>query len=170
MLALTVDDLIEYTTWQRARWQTFLREHPEALRLDAGPHGDGRFATVGDLVKHLFGAEQRYVQRLTDQPLSEYAEVPPEDLDAVFAIGEESRRALLDLLRTYPADRWDTPRDFTVLAFKVTATPKKVVLHVLLHEIRHWAQIATICRQNGLVCGWHDFITSPVFGGSFGKT
>ena len=31
MLALTTDDLIEYTAWQRARWKTFLHEHPEAL-------------------------------------------------------------------------------------------------------------------------------------------
>jgi hypothetical protein len=37
MLALTTDDLIEYTAWQRARWRSFLREHPDALRLAAGP-------------------------------------------------------------------------------------------------------------------------------------
>lgn len=169
MLALTTDDLIEYTAWQRARWQTFLREHPEALRLDAGPHGDGRFTTIGDLVKHVFGAERRYVQRLIDQPLTDYADVPSVDLDALFAIGEESRRAFLDLLRTYPVDQWDTPRDFAILAYKVTATPKKIVMHVLMHEIRHWAQMATICRQNGLVMPWSDLIGSPLFGGSFGE-
>jgi uncharacterized damage-inducible protein DinB len=139
MLALTAEDLIAYTAWQRARWQAFLRQHPEALRLDAGPHGDGRFATIGDLVKHIFGAERRYVQRLTNQPLTDYNDVPSEDLDALFAIGDEGRRSLVSLLRTYPPDQWDTPRDFVILAFKMTATPKKVVLHVLMHEIRHWA-------------------------------
>jgi uncharacterized damage-inducible protein DinB len=47
----------------------------------------------------------------------------------------------------------------------VTATPKKIVMHVLLNEIRHWAQIATLCRVNGLVVGFHDFLGSPVWGG-----
>src|SRR5215469_3868262 len=26
------------------------------------------------------------------------------------------------------------------------ATPKKIIIHVLAHEIRHWAQIATVLR------------------------
>ena len=45
--------------------------------------------------------------------------------------------------------------------------PKKIVMHVLMHEIRHWAQIATICRLNGLVTEWSDFLASPVGGGTF---
>jgi hypothetical protein len=56
-IAFTVDDLLEYTAWQRGRWQAWLRDHPEALALSAGPHGDGRFTSVGDVVKHIFGAE-----------------------------------------------------------------------------------------------------------------
>jgi uncharacterized damage-inducible protein DinB len=54
-----------------------------------------------------------------------------------------------------------------ILTYTVTATPKKIVMHVLMHEIRHWAQIATICRLNGLVTEWADLLASPVYGGVF---
>jgi hypothetical protein len=36
-----------------------------------------------------------------------------------------------------------------------------------MHEIRHWAQIATLMRLNGHPVEWHDFLMSPVLGGEF---
>ena len=166
-LALAVDDLLEYTAWQRGRWHTWLRDHPEALALSAGPHGDGRFTTVGDLVKHIFGAEWRYVQRLTGQPLTDLATVSSDNVETLFSTAESSRRMMTDLIRDLDPSVWDVPREFVILGYNVTATPKKIVMHVLLHEIRHWAQIATICRLNGLVVEWQDFLGSPVWGGAF---
>jgi uncharacterized damage-inducible protein DinB len=47
------------------------------------------------------------------------------------------------------------------------ATPRKIVVHVLMHEIRHWAQIGTLFRLNGLSGEFHDFSFSPVLGGEF---
>lgn len=44
-------------------------------------------------------------------------------------------------------------------------TPRKIMVHVVLHEIRHWAQIATMLRQQGLPGDFHDFLFSPLFGG-----
>lgn len=163
-VALTADDLIAYTAWQRAQWRDWLREHPEALALDAGPHGDGRFTSIGDLVKHVFSAEQRYVQRLTGQPLTDLGNVPSTSVDALFAAGDDGRGALRGILATLPPEAWDRPREFVILGHTVTATPRKIVMHTLLHEVRHWAQIATLCRLNGMVAGFHDFLASPVLG------
>jgi len=36
-----------------------------------------------------------------------------------------------------------------------------------MHEIRHWAQIGTLFRLNGLAGEVHDFSFSPVLGGEF---
>jgi uncharacterized damage-inducible protein DinB len=44
----------------------------------------------------------------------------------------------------------------------VRATPRKIVVHVLLHEIRHWPQIAALLRLNGIVAELRDFIFSPI--------
>jgi uncharacterized damage-inducible protein DinB len=47
------------------------------------------------------------------------------------------------------------------------ATAKKIVVHVLIHEIRHWAQIGTLFRLNGLTGEFHDLLFSPVLDGEF---
>jgi len=167
-VGLAITDLLEYTDWERTDWRNLLREQPSGvLEMTAGPHGDGRFATVGDLIRHIFSAEKRYVERLLQQPLTDTASIPDKDAEALFQFGDLSRKEMRRLVETFPAEEWDRPRNFKVLDFSVAATPKKVVVHTLIHEIRHWAQIATILRLNGLVPGFHDFLGSPVFGGGF---
>jgi uncharacterized damage-inducible protein DinB len=52
------------------------------------------------------------------------------------------------------------------LAGVLTVKPRKIVVHILLHEIRHGAQIATLFRLNSLVDDLHDFLFSPVLGGA----
>jgi hypothetical protein len=55
---LSFDDLVEYTDWQRGKWREWFRDRPEALAMSTGDHADRRFATVGEVVKHIFGAER----------------------------------------------------------------------------------------------------------------
>lgn len=166
-LGLSVEDLIEYTGWERGTWRAWFEAHPDALRVSAGPNGDGRFATIGDLVKHIFSAEQRYVQRLRGEPLTDFERLPTDDARTLFAVGDASRTDLVHLIASLPQSDWDSPREYTILTYLVKTTPRKIVIHVLMHEIRHWAQIATLCRTNGLVGEFHDFLASPVWGGEF---
>ena len=167
MLELRFDDLFEYTEWQRARWRAWFRERPEVLTLGTGDHNDSRLTTVGDVVKHIFGAELRYVQRLCGEPVSDLATVPSDDVETLFAKGEETRQRMKELLRAMPAEQWDVQRRFTVLQYQVTATPKKIVAHTLMHEVRHWAQLATICRMSGHRPNDDDLLASPLWGGDF---
>lgn len=167
MLGLTFDDLIDYTAWQRDRWRGWFRDRPAALSLSTGDHGDDRLTTVGEVVRHIFGAELRYVQRLTGEPLNDLAAVPTDDVERLFKIGDEARSHLKQLLRTMPADQWDIPRHFAILKYQVTATPKKIVAHTLMHEVRHWAQLATICRMCGHGREPDDLLAGPLWGGQF---
>jgi len=62
---LSLNHLLDYTEWQRKKWHDSLRKHGEqVLRISAGPNGDGRFEVIGDLIRHIFSAEKRYVERL----------------------------------------------------------------------------------------------------------
>ena len=78
--------------------------------------------------------------------------------NAVMKIGQEP---------VVVADEWDAEKEFKLMNSSLSATPRKIVVHILLHEIRHWAQIATILRFNGLTGNFHDFLFSPAMGGSF---
>jgi uncharacterized damage-inducible protein DinB len=167
MLGLSFDDLVDYTEWQRCKWRAWFRDKPEALALRTGDHGDGRFPTVGEVVKHIFGAELRYVQRLEGQPVSDWTAVPADEVDELFCRGDETRQRLKQLLATMSGDQWDIPRQFTILSYQVTATPKKIIAHTLMHEVRHWAQLATVCRMNGHAVDPQDLLASPLWGGEF---
>lgn len=167
MLGLSFDDLIDYTEWQRGKWRAWFRDQPEALALSTGDHGDGRFTTVGEVVKHIFGAELRYVQRLEGEPLSDLAEVPTNDVDVLFRKGVETRQRLKQLRARMAVDELDVPRHFTILSYQVTATPRKIIAHTLMHEVRHWAQLATVCRMSGHAIDAQDLLASPLWGGEF---
>jgi uncharacterized damage-inducible protein DinB len=169
MLSLSLNDLMDYTDWERQKWYDSLRRHGEqGLKISAGPHGDGRFGTVGELVRHIFSAEKRYVERLSDRPLTDTASIPSDNVEALFRFGQQSRKELKEFVKTFPAQKWDVVKDFKILSYSLRATPKKIVVHTLMHEIRHWAQIATLLRLNGFGGEFHDFLFSPVMGGEFG--
>jgi uncharacterized damage-inducible protein DinB len=157
--------LIAYTDWEREKWHDWLGQHREALNASMGPHGDNQ--TIGEVVKHIFSAEKRYVERLCGEPLTDTASIPNDNLEALFEFGQQSRQGLKDFIESFPAPSWDIPKDFQFVGWSLTATPRKIIIHVLTHEIRHWAQIATALRLNGFKGDFRDFIFSPVLGGEF---
>jgi uncharacterized damage-inducible protein DinB len=160
---LEYDHLLEYTDWQRERWHAWFTRHgPGALAVAIGPHGDGRFNMVGEVVRHIFSAEKLYVERLNDRPLTNTSVVPTNDIEALFAFGRDSRAALRRFIFTLPPDRLDVSRDLTIVDVTRRVTPRKILVHVVLHEIRHWAQIATLLRLHGMKVDQHDFLIGPV--------
>lgn len=161
-VGVTFDDLLEYTDWERDTWFERLRQGPpELLRLSMGPHGDGRFSSIGDVVRHIFSAETRYVERMLGRPLTDTATIPTDNVDALLAFATQSRRELREFINRLPTNSWDVPMQLTIMGNSTRATPRKIVTHVLLHEIRHWAQIKTVLRFNSITLDFHDFLLSP---------
>lgn len=162
------DELIEYTDWERGKWHDWLRQRgDDALATSTGPHGDGRFQTIGDLVRHIFSAEKRYIDRLSNRPLTDPATISNSSVEALFEFGAQSRGDLEKFVKEFPAQDWDVSQEFNFMGNYLKATPRKLVDHVLIHEIRHWAQIGTMFRLNGITGEMHDFLLSPVLGGEF---
>lgn len=163
---LSLSALIEYTDWERGKWYDWLRQHGDTvLAISAGPHGDGRFQTMGDLVRHIFSAEKRYIDRLSNRPLTDPARIPNDSIEVLFEFGRQSRADFNEFIATFPVQNWDVPMELSLMNNTLQLTPKKIVVHVLIHEIRHWAQIGTLFRLNGLTGEFHDFLFSPVLGG-----
>jgi uncharacterized damage-inducible protein DinB len=167
---LSVEDLIEYTDWERDKWYEFLRARGDALlNVGVGPNGDGRFESVGDVVRLIFSAEKRYIDRLSGRTLTETSFVARDRVEALFQFGAESRKDLKEFITSFPGERWDERLELRLANSTIIATPRKIVVHTLLHEIRHWPQIATLLRLNGIVAEFRDFLFSPVMGGEVRK-
>jgi len=162
---IDVTDLMDYTEWERGKWRELFRREPEALKISLGSHGDGRFQQVGDWVRHIFSAEKRYADRLSGKPLTDTASLTNHNAEMLFEFAEQGRKELRQLLGTFTEASWKAPLQFNLMNLVITASPKKIVTHVLVHEMRHWAQIATLLRQQGIRDDFHDLLLSPVMGG-----
>lgn len=167
-IGVSLNELMDHADWQRSEWRDWLPERGDiVLRISIGPHGDGRFQCVGDLVKHIFVAEKHHVERLSNMPLTDVASIPDSSVELLFQFGARSRKGLRQFVEACPNVDWDVPRKFHIFEDRfATVTPRKFVVHILLHEIRHWAQIATLLRLNGLTGADRDFLFGPGLSGS----
>ena len=167
---ISVEDLIEYTDWERGKWHQLLRARgDEALKISVGANGDGRFQSIGDLVLHIFSAETRYIDRLTERDLTDTSGMARDSVEPLFEFGAGSRQRLKQFVAAFPEDQWDRPFELNLMNRVIPATPRKIVTHILLHEIRHWPQIAALLRLNGIVAEFRDFLFSPVMSGTVGR-
>ena len=170
MPTISADDLLQYTEWERWKWEVWFQEHgTEPLKVSAGPYGDGRFQMVGEVVRHIFAGERRYLDRLTNRPLSDPSSIPVDEIRALFEFGRQCRKEFREYIKQLPEGEWDTPREFSFMNMTMSLSPKKIIFQVLLHEVRHWAQIATMLRLKGFSSDSQDFLFSPVLGGEFSK-
>ena len=158
--ALTFRELLDYTRAETEHWHRWLAaQPPEVLDL---PAGTGRTATVRGLVHHIIVVERRYTDRLRGEPVSNYADVPSEPLDAMFATFADTRARLEQWLQSAAdADLAKVLEFQTLSAGAQSASARKVAVHLLLHGVRHWAQLATTLRQQGHATDWpHDILMS----------
>lgn len=159
MITLSLDELLDYTDEERGKWRKWFDAHPAGM--DVRLHPDGRFRTVGALIDHILLVEARHLARLQEAPVPNATGVADGDVDALFAYAAQTR----DALRAYAAKLDDVDaikrRDFTVQSGTFRITPRKLLLHIAFHELRHWAQIALAVRQAGLdPPGNHDLFYS----------
>lgn len=159
-MKLDFTELLRYTQEERDKWRTWFAAHPDALAVEVQP--GGRYPTVGTLIDHIFLVERRHLQRLTDAPLDAKTGLSGHHAPPLFDYGASVRRELEKFVADLDEDLADEPRTFTVQSSgDVVLTPRKLLFHILLHETRHWAQVALAIRRAGLEPpGKHDLFYS----------
>lgn len=144
---ISLDELLGWTAEERAKWLPWFLANPGAMEVDVQP--GGRFPTVGALIDHIFLVELRHTQRLQGNALPTESGVAKNEIGALFAYGSRARNGLLDYLPTLSKKALNKPRDVVVASGTYQLTPRKLLFHMALHEVRHWAQIAAAVRMAG---------------------
>jgi uncharacterized damage-inducible protein DinB len=158
-MSITFDELVRYTNMQRHKWRLWFGAHAAGVEAPVQP--GGRLPTVGKLIDHIFLVERRHLQRLTSQPLSETTGLTGNNAPPLFDYGASVRRELEQYVADLSDDEIDTVREFDVRDKKWPMTPRKLLFHILLHETRHWAQVALAVRLAGFdPPGDHDLFFS----------
>jgi len=166
---LTIDELLAYTDEERAKWEDWFAAHgDEPLKLttpmDVHP-------TVGSLIMHCFWAELFYAHWmrgdiLTPERMKAMSEsLNQEKADQIFGFGRSARREMRASTRAFTIEDWEKTHEVEARGMRLEGPARKLIAHILVHEIRHWAQIAVTVRQHGLAPpGEHDLLFSKSFG------
>lgn len=146
--AITLEELLSWNEGSSAFWKSHLAANPALLQL---PCDIGGTANVQEFVRHIWGVELRWGQRLAGLPVLDREAMPTGPLDALFDLHVKAVEVFRGLL-TVPGDTWNEP--FTLNFDWVppeaqTVSRRKVLAHALFHSQRHWAQLATLVRAAG---------------------
>jgi uncharacterized damage-inducible protein DinB len=96
---------------------------------------------------------------LAGLPESSYDEIPKKSIDSLLGAHELAIGHIRNLLAD-PAYDWSTEITFDTISLgRLRASREDILLHLTLHGIRHYAQLATLVRQQGYKPTWPmDFI------------
>jgi uncharacterized damage-inducible protein DinB len=158
-LHISIDELLRYSVEERDKWRRWLLANPSAI--DASVQPGGLCPTVGKLIDHIFLVERRHLQRLHRLPLSSATGLTGNNVPPLFDYGASVRREMEQFIRELGDEEADEIRSIEVRDRQWPMSPRKLLFHILVHEIRHWAQIALAVRLAGFdPPGDHDLFYS----------
>ena len=156
---VTLQELLADNEVSTAKWQVWFLANPTALDIPCDIYNSG---TVRGMLKHIFAVELRHSQRLLGQEVVAYDAIPVGSLDDLVAV---HARAIVNLRQflsqANDATLTENIELQTVSAGTLHASRRKLFVHILLHSIRHWAQLSTLLREKGFRTEWpKDFLFS----------
>ncbi len=155
-------ELARYCGAESDRWYAWLAEQDASVL--ALPVGERQIADVGTLLMHVAWVERAYAEVLVGAPAtSEW--VAPESVEPARAVHAAAFAKLDAFLAAADDAALDRQVTLRVRGMRLTASAGKMVAHLLVHGIRHDAQLAMKLREQGHGApGEHDLITGEGFG------
>lgn len=156
---ITLEELLTDHEVATRKWMTWFASSPAALDVPCDIYNSG---TVRGLLKHIFAVELRHSQRLLGLDVVAYEAIPVGSLDDLSAVHEQAMRNLRKFLsEANDATLHEIITLQTVSAGTLHASRRKLFVHILLHSMRHWAQLTTLLREAGFKTDWpKDFLFS----------
>jgi uncharacterized damage-inducible protein DinB len=151
-------ELLNYSDHERAKWRAWVEADPSRLAL---PFQAGqRFPTVGSMFDHVFLIERRHLSRLEGATPPDSTGVAPGDADALFDYAELVRADFRRFVTMMDDAAAAQPFTFTIPGPQTfTMSRRKLATSVVLHEVRHLAQVALAARAAGVEPpGEHDLL------------
>jgi uncharacterized damage-inducible protein DinB len=155
-VTIDVERLLDYSDYERAKWREWISADPRRMTIVLQP--GGRFPTAAELLDHVFFVERRHLCRLEGATPPESSGVPLGDWARLFEYADLVRADFRHYVSELTDAGADEPLTFDAIGLgPVTMSRRKLLTHVLLHEIRHLAQLALAARTAGIEPpGKHD--------------
>jgi len=148
--ALSAEEMLDWLEKTSINWRALIEAHPQMLAMPCDVMG---VTAVGGLLQHIVAVELRYAEQLSGLPPTEYAAIPFDSAEAIYATHQ---RAVTLYRKQLESDvDWNERINFVTRSRGPARSSRKSILfHALLHGIRHYAQLATLVRQHEIKPGW----------------
>ena len=104
-VGITLQELLVWNQESSNFWKTHLDDNTHLLELQCDIGGT---ANVQEFVRHIWGVELRWNQRLAGLPVTAKEQMPPGPLDALFDLHCQAVELFRGLLAA-PDESWDKP-------------------------------------------------------------
>lgn len=149
---ISLQELLAENQSSTQKWYAWFQSNEAALAVPCDIYNSG---DVRGLLKHIFAVELRHSQRLMGEEVTAYDAIPAGALDELFGVHTQAVKNLDRFLSsTSDAELAEIIPLQTVSAGTLHASRRKLCAHVLLHSMRHWAQMSTLLRTNGYKNDW----------------
>jgi uncharacterized damage-inducible protein DinB len=151
--AITLQELLAWNDEASNFWKKHLDANPALLELPCDIGGAGN---VQGFVRHIWGVELRWSQRIAGLPPMDRDKAPQGPLETLFGFHTEAVKNFRALLED-GRQNWEETMmlDFPQISpEKRIVSRRKVAAHALFHSQRHWAQLATLVRTAGFPSGF----------------
>jgi uncharacterized damage-inducible protein DinB len=151
MVTLTGEELLAWTDKTADQWRKLLEAHEDLLTVPCDVAG---VKSVGELMQHIVAVQLRYAERLAGLPETSYDAIGYGTTAELFATHTQATKLLRGILAD-PTYDWAEELEFTTRRMgALRASRKTILVHSLMHGIRHYAQLATLVRQHGITPDW----------------
>lgn len=150
---ISLEELLGWNEEAARFWKAHLDANPALLEL---PCSIGGTTNVQEFVRHIWGVELRWSQRLAGVPELPKENTPHGPLETLFDLHTKAMEIVRSLLNG-GMQNWDETMklDFDWLPPQArVVSRRKVTAHLLAHSQRHWAQLATLVRAAGFPSGF----------------
>ena len=157
MVAITGAELQTWLEEVSSNWKRLIHTNPEILSF---PCDIRETKSVAQLLQHIVAVELRYAERLNGIPETAYQAIPYSSAEEIYLTHDRAMKLLGPLMERDEVF-WETVLEFqTRSAATLRAKRKTVLIHLLTHGIRHYAQLATLVRKLGVI---PDFAMDYIF-------
>lgn len=159
-VSIDVDKFLDYSDAERVKWKAWIAADATRLQIPFQP--GGRFPTLWSVLEHVFLVERRHLARLEGGVPPEATGVSPADWDALFDYADLVRADFRRFVTDLDEEACARQLTFAVSDGTFTMSCRKLTVHILLHEVRHLAQVAYAARVAGQAPpGEHDYFYVP---------
>ena len=145
---LTLLEFLHYAEEEQARWHEWFRKNgDDALRI---PYPGDLHTSVDAALKHSFGSELWFAETIGGTPLTDWWSDPPDSYERLFTHGTRAKALIGLILERFTPEDWSRAVELKSPQVTLKVTARKALANALMHEIRHWAQVAVLVRQHGI--------------------